>query len=1440
MGGPGLVITGDAAHITAAAENGPRYDADLTPADRKAAKNGIWLCKIHARQIDVDDAHFPVETLEKWKAAAELAAFEAFTAGNVVMPVDLPNLIIETEILEALGLEDQDIDVLSSALHEGSLRDIDAFKSLPGWPARPISLSLRATSTNASSFDAKVCAELLQVARTLSIVAPPGTGKSTTGIQIAEAVLTNATRIAIFISLNEWSMLDGSILASLSQRAAFYRFKERDFMLLAIYGRLTLVLDGWNELDKASRGKATAEIRRLRREFPLLELAITTRRQVVDLPVTAYQITLEPLSESEQFQLARAMSGSQGESILERAIRTPGMRALLSIPLYLSALLGSASSGRIPDTKEEILRLFIQKHEKRPEVELTLSEEFFGCHQPVLVGLAVDATIRANTAIEENRAREIVSDVSAVLVREGQLSTRLPPGPALEYLVSSHTLVRSADKHIISFQHQQIQEWYSSLAVEDLIKRAAGGDEPSIQKLRYDILNVPIWEEALLFACERVSRLATDGARSIAQTILETLSIDPVLAAEMVFRSASIVWPLIEHSIIAFINRWHKPGHIDRAVRFMLTTGRSEFANLIWPLISAEDSNVHLLAMRNVHNFRTSILGANAAQKIGQMPEPLRIHLLTELVTGSDMDGMDFAADIARSDPSSNVQFEVLQALHFRRSDRLFLRLLSVALEDVWKMLALRGFAHEIDDPQVSQRLLQIRAEVISAEPSLVRRLQMLLTDTAPDVHLSSPVVALLRSPDLPTTDRDLAWSVAKYAEHHSREVTDILLDRLARGLALPAGGVALLSSCETVDSGPISQIVISQSPKQVAEDSMPVVGIETTAELFRQYLETQINVARSDGKFTDAQREKHFLLLRLLSGARPEVFAEAWLTHSNINDPASIGDLSDVLARQGTDLPPSILKVGDLTRDQLCATCRRWTDVLITSPAASRHHLSELARAIGRIADQSLFEPLRLLFLQDLERWRASRASVNNGHSSMVSHRNEARISYTNIYRAAFASIGHPDVNGLMISYLDDLDFGVAAANVLKELHDKRWRLPHDNERIPHFLNFSLAGAARTPKATPAQQTCAEAQAIFRAVRDLIPTGATKEQQLLGVRIARIGLSIPHTTEEVPIADLVALDLPNPEKLSLFASLTQEGVVLPSELLLAGVASWLAASRERGWQARDQKWELERWLALIPFSDRPAAITEALDQAAEFALPLVQQSLMFTAFRYSPGIEAERCLVQLAYREPSLLNEFNWISALVDRGTSTAFLMLLDVLSDPAFSHFSLKFDTWRPGEAMSRLATLDPSFRHELIRVYDDSRYSACRNFIEQSLAKSPSCESLLAALKRYAAEGTGFNASLEVSIENLALQEIPSKTWPGAHEIHSLDVGPLRKSLFEMTASATAESLLAVECLDVIDNLRDEHGKPESEPRHPDIDANRPWPLVAPEGFFGERGH
>jgi len=46
--------------------------------------------------------------------------------------------------------------------------------------------------------------------------------------------------------------------------------------------------------------------------------------------------------------------------------------------------------------------------------------------------------------------------------------------------------------------------------------------------------------------------------------------------------------------------------------------------------------------------------------------------------------------------------------------------------------------------------------------------------------------------------------------------------------------------------------------------------------------------------------------------------------------------------------------------------------------------------------------------------------------------------------------------------------------------------------------------------------------------------------------------------------------------------------------------------------------------------------------------------------------------------------------------------------------------------------------------------------------------------------------------------------------------------------MTGDSSEVARPAASCLTAIDELRDEYGYVDSEPRHPDIEAGRSWPL------------
>jgi hypothetical protein len=79
----GLSMVGVAAHNTAAAPGGPRYDAGMSIAERSSENNGIWMCQTHGKLIDDNPSTHTVEEIRRWKRQHE----DWFFRGSQTPPI---------------------------------------------------------------------------------------------------------------------------------------------------------------------------------------------------------------------------------------------------------------------------------------------------------------------------------------------------------------------------------------------------------------------------------------------------------------------------------------------------------------------------------------------------------------------------------------------------------------------------------------------------------------------------------------------------------------------------------------------------------------------------------------------------------------------------------------------------------------------------------------------------------------------------------------------------------------------------------------------------------------------------------------------------------------------------------------------------------------------------------------------------------------------------------------------------------------------------------------------------------------------------------------------------------------------------------------------------------------------------------------------------------
>lgn len=77
-----VINIGVAAHITAAAKGGPRYDNNMTSQERRSYENGIWLCQSCSKLIDSDVQRYSVDKLKKWKEISEQMAVLELETGT--------------------------------------------------------------------------------------------------------------------------------------------------------------------------------------------------------------------------------------------------------------------------------------------------------------------------------------------------------------------------------------------------------------------------------------------------------------------------------------------------------------------------------------------------------------------------------------------------------------------------------------------------------------------------------------------------------------------------------------------------------------------------------------------------------------------------------------------------------------------------------------------------------------------------------------------------------------------------------------------------------------------------------------------------------------------------------------------------------------------------------------------------------------------------------------------------------------------------------------------------------------------------------------------------------------------------------------------------------------------------------------------------------------
>lgn len=1397
------INTGTASHICAAAPNGPRFDESMSQTERSSARNGIWMCRDHGTAIDSTDSKFTTDELREWKKLAETDARRRVLEGEA--PQQSPNLK-PSDLVERLSAAARD--------------DIEVFRRTAKWPSTHVPLTLKLENSE-ESVTAKGLANAATMLDDLIIVAPPGMGKTSTLLQVAEAMLADAQGTPIFVALGDWATEGTTLLESVLRRPAFQGVSEADFRQVAGQPGVALLLDGWNELDATARTRARVQISTLKAELPKMGVIVSTRKQSMDVPLEGLVVDLLPLTEAQQLEIGSAIKGVEGEKIVDRAWRTPGVRDLITNPLYLTTLLSLPDGVDFPTTKEEILRDFVASHEKDHANADALQAAAEGFQQEYLQGLAVLASRHASTAIADDEARRSISETSNSLSGDGQIAAKPRPNDLLGVLVSHHLLLRLGETPAYSFQHQQFQEWYASHHVEDRILDSTK-DANALADLKADILDAPAWEESIFFAVERLARGNSHQQEACSHAILSALEVDPLLAAEMLFRATDEVWKQVNVTIQDFVSRWHAPGKIDRAFRFMLTSGRSEFFDYVWPLISSEDDQVSLRALRNCQRFRPSILGSDAEGKIRALPTDTRETILFEIAIHSGIDGMNLASAVAKDDPAPEIQASVAEAFSFRHADRHMAIVLQNASDAAFDLVAKKSIGDGVSDTHLRKRIDEAaKRRALNDEPP-AERLRFIL-GSGDGKDLSGEVESLVEAMELGQQHDFEERLIYEACLQYPDAVAHGILARVRAGKPLLYAGPEIVGGAKlSLEDAELADLVIADSTEdrraKTAASALGPVAVGQVLDVFLGAWEKLLPYERANEELRTRctrleQRLQHVPLNSLIEAIRG---MSAQATNEQM------AEFADLLTHRTRDSAESANLPSIAAIESIQEFVIDWGARMLDG-GARRSQIAQVAVLASRAPSVRLLPTLRKMLNDNLQRLRAFRTEAQANGWRQDEATNEARNPATGQYEWAFSAIKSQETLALMREYLSDEDFGETAARILA-VHWRSVHEPEEANRVPYRRDFSRVKEKRIAHAANPDVTSDEAEAIFSAIAPRLEAAATSKDRDLAVALGIIACGLPHGQRRGTIHTLISAASRRARSL-LLAKLVQSGEVIDIDLVIQGIAETFEAAKTEPWiLTQSDGYELREWLSLIPFGSHPMkALATILGMPATLREPRFLED-MVSLLAESPSSGGEEMIFALAESNPAFYADTGWRKTVLQMGTLSSARRFVELVAAGALN--GGRMDAWHMGQELAGLFESYPDLRTYAYHMLRSQPTPPGHAYLARAVAEAPDEEGFLTLLELGLGEPGG--TITWQTVERLVTARIPSTLFKNAFEVVPVPAQNIRKRLLAMTGDGGPTDT-AARWLREIDSLRDEHGLPETEPRHPDLTSRKPWPIL-----------
>jgi hypothetical protein len=1268
--------------------------------------------------------------------------------------------------------------------------------------------------------DTRDLVSLLRSGASALLRAPPGAGKTTTLLQLGNAALeTTNDAVPLFIPLAEATRHE-DLLEAAARRLAFASsgLDRAALATLATRCHLILLCDGWNEVDPAARARLSAELSDLRAQAPHLGLAVAGRSSDPALPIRdSFMLELGALTEEQQDEIASELGGPSSKALLNHARRTAGLADLIENPFYLTALVTTYASGELPSTKESIVRAFIAKAEAGKAASLWA--RLHGDHKEYLGAIAVCLQHARKVSLDENVVLATIFEAGETLLHRRLLRSAGEPKDILDALVDDHVLVRTqaTGNCSIAFQHQLFQEWYASFSVDRAMQEATTGDPVASQRFVAELLNEPWWEEAVLFACERASS-SEEKLPAIAATIRSALQLDSYFAAVVISRSGDSSWSLVRSEVVPLVESWMREGAVAKALEFIHASGRPDFAELVWPLVTVPERQRRLDALRS-GRLTLKVLGPRLKERVRSLPEEVASDILAELCFSGMTGEFDVAIDIARS-LSPKVTRDVADALAFRDAHSHLALLLRDAPSGVWERIAGTTHFDSILDSDVAERVRSARNALLASASAPVERLRLrVLGATHPDAPSVRADVAAAQFSE--SMDRSAYELLAAISKRFPDEVGEGVLDRVISGKPIPAGCATFLEHGISDDPALVRLAQDPSTPWHLAEAISTVLSEPLVSSLIDDHLSTL------RGETSSTTRDRYHRLRTLLTAVPADRLLDVLVSRAPESSGDAVGALAELVARVGHDDEERRQPLSVTLKPKALPMVRAWADVMLGSDDTEGDDMVNVAMAIGRTGWTELTESLIALLDRDSARFRREReqqrVALTRGDRPIL-----LPVSYGHQYSEAFVRLAGPASAEAMRAHLRHSEFGPDAARALRGMWERASGIVHGDplSRRP----FGNAAERRSSCLMRSSQTPhPDAEVIIDAALQ-ISAGADKWSEDRALELLAVAARMPYGNRRQALLDTALKFCDHRNVIGLLNALACAGEVLSSAALVRRCRAEGNALRARRWDIEREWWRVDDFLRLLPFSDDPSAVLDVLVELADLPIRVPPLSNVIEGLRDSPDPSADEVLIELARRFPTATREYGWLTAVSERGSGALARGLADLGFEADEKPDTLSYDRGHFAHVLGTLLAKHRAVVEYAARRLYELATPGARSVVASALATVPDQDAVLAVLDyeaRVAPPGSG--QVPRSAIEGLVTERNADPSWSGAYSIVPKAAAGLRRALFTLSIGNGETARLAKRCLDEIEDLRRRYGRPDDEPRHPG-GSGGPWSLIS----------